>query len=241
MVAYGEFRKPYNGDKSDERMVLFGLRYIIENYVCRRWTEADVINAEKFYEAHNAGKTAFPFPKDVFLKFIRENNGYFPVKIEALPEGSVIYPHDPVFQIIAEGEYSRLCTFLETILTMVWVREPAAARDAPAHAALPSSTRARSPRCRAKHTRRSARRLRRASMMVCTACCRAVSTTLACAAARASSRPSLAALRISCVRRLSRPHPAITDALALVPALATYSSRLTARTPSALPTMCSFR
>ena len=54
-------------------------------------------------------------------KFVKENNGYFPVKIEALPEGTVCYPHVPVYQITAEGDYSRLVTFLETIMTMVWV------------------------------------------------------------------------------------------------------------------------
>ena len=40
--------------------------------------------------------------------------------IKSLPEGSVIYPHVPVFQITAEKEYARLVTYLETLLTMVW-------------------------------------------------------------------------------------------------------------------------
>ena len=48
--------------------------------------------------------------------------------VEALPEGSVAYPHTPCFIITAEDEYSRLCTFLETILTMV-CSLPAAARE----------------------------------------------------------------------------------------------------------------
>lgn len=122
MVAYGEFRKPFNNDASDSRIVLYGMRYLIENYVGRRWTEMDVELADKFYATHNAAGTPFPFPKEIFLKFVRENDGYFPVTIESLPEGSVIYPHVPVFQITATEEYSRLCTFLETVLTMIWVR-----------------------------------------------------------------------------------------------------------------------
>lgn len=56
----------------------------------------------------------------VKFKFIKENDGYFPVKIESLPEGSVVYPHVPVYVITAEKEYSKLVTYLETILTMVW-------------------------------------------------------------------------------------------------------------------------
>lgn len=119
MIAYGEFREPMKG-MNDNRLVFYGMRHYIENFVSRRWTSADVSAAEKFYSTHNAGFTPYKFPKDLFNKFIKENNGYFPVVIEALPEGSVVYVHTPVFIIKAEHEYSRLCTFLETILTMVW-------------------------------------------------------------------------------------------------------------------------
>ena len=42
---------------------------------------------------HNAGFTHYPYPKELFLKFVRENDGYFPVKIEALPEGTVANIH----------------------------------------------------------------------------------------------------------------------------------------------------
>jgi hypothetical protein len=81
--------------------------------------------------------------------------GYFPVRLEALPEGTVVHANTPIYQvqprarpksvrrapracsprfarlphapracraaqITAEGEYACLCTFLETVLTMVW-------------------------------------------------------------------------------------------------------------------------
>ncbi|KAJ3046095.1 hypothetical protein HDV00_003845 [Rhizophlyctis rosea] len=121
MVAYGEFRVGYNKDKVDTRIVFYGIRYIIDHYVAVKWTEDDVHLAEQFFNVHATGKR-FPFPTDLFLKFVRENDGHFPVKILALPEGTVIHPHVPVYVIIAENEYARLVTFLETILTMVWVR-----------------------------------------------------------------------------------------------------------------------
>lgn len=54
------------------------------------------------------------------MKFVREKKGYFPVRIESLPDGSVANVHVPVYQITAEKEYARLVTFLETLLTMVW-------------------------------------------------------------------------------------------------------------------------
>ncbi|KAJ3161308.1 hypothetical protein HDU86_007090 [Geranomyces michiganensis] len=120
MVAYGEFRTSYEKDQADERMVFYGIRYLIEHYVNVQWTEEEILEAELFFSTHNAGFTPFPFPKDLFLKFIKENNGYFPVRIQALPEGTVIYPHVPVYQITASNEYALLVTYLETILTMTW-------------------------------------------------------------------------------------------------------------------------
>lgn len=119
MVAYGEFRKSYPGI-DDERIVYYGIRYIVENYFNKRWTVEDVEQADLFYKTHNVLNTPYPFPKDLFLKFVKENYGYFPVTLESLPEGSVVYPHVPVYQITARGEYSRLVTFMETLLTQVW-------------------------------------------------------------------------------------------------------------------------
>jgi len=137
MVAYGEFRKSYDGNKSDNRyyprnvagipqcwsfsrrFVYYGIRYLVETYLNRQWTKEDVEKAEKFYSTHNAGKIPYPFPKDLFLKFIEENNGYFPIKLQALPEGTCAHIHVPVYQITAEKEYARLITYWETILTHV--------------------------------------------------------------------------------------------------------------------------
>ncbi|KAJ1965851.1 hypothetical protein GGI12_000480 [Dipsacomyces acuminosporus] len=118
--AYAEFRQGFDKDTEDERIVFYGMRYIIEEYVSRRWRKEDVDLAEAFFSTHNAGFTKYPFPKELFLKFISEKKGYFPVRIEALPEGSVVYPHTPVFQITANDEYAPLITYLETVLLMVW-------------------------------------------------------------------------------------------------------------------------
>eukprot|EP01097_Dermamoeba_algensis_P010534 TRINITY_DN7848_c0_g1_i1.p1 TRINITY_DN7848_c0_g1~~TRINITY_DN7848_c0_g1_i1.p1 ORF type:complete len:466 (-),score=114.93 TRINITY_DN7848_c0_g1_i1:249-1646(-) len=120
MVAYGEFRKAFNGDKHDNRLVFYGIRYIVENYLKKKWTEEDVEKAELFYKTHNAGFTPYPFPKDLFLKIVKENSGYFPVVLEAIPEGTSCYVHTPVYQITAEAQFAPLVTFLETVLTHVW-------------------------------------------------------------------------------------------------------------------------
>ena len=49
LLQYGEFRSGYGGDNEDTRMVFFGMRYILENYLLRQWTVEDVEKSEKFY------------------------------------------------------------------------------------------------------------------------------------------------------------------------------------------------
>ncbi|KAJ3124614.1 hypothetical protein HK100_011181 [Physocladia obscura] len=126
MVAYSEFRQPYNGDTEDARIVLYGIRYIIDAYLNKPWTQSDLDKAVLFFKTHRSSLDSttphapFPFPQHLFQKIIDNHGGYFPIKIEALPEGSVIYPHTPVFQITAVGEFSRLVTYVETLLTQVW-------------------------------------------------------------------------------------------------------------------------
>jgi hypothetical protein len=47
---------------------------------------------------HNAGSTLYPFPRDLFAKIVTEHGGYFPVKIQALREGTPVHAHVPVYQ-----------------------------------------------------------------------------------------------------------------------------------------------
>jgi len=119
MVAYGEFRERMKlKGSTDPRIVVYGMRHIIDQLISRIITQADVDWAKKFYSTHGLGGVEYEYPSDMFDEI--RKLGHFPVKIEALPEGSVVLPHTPIFFITAEGKYSRFCTFLETVLTMIW-------------------------------------------------------------------------------------------------------------------------
>ena len=119
MIVYGGYRKPYEG-MDDNRFVFYGIDYIRENYLEKRWTKEDVVKAKHFYSTYNVAFSEHPFPEDLFNNIVDENDGWFPVKIETLPEGSVGYVGTPVYQMVAKGKYSRLVTWLETIMTMLW-------------------------------------------------------------------------------------------------------------------------
>ncbi|KAI0219377.1 hypothetical protein L0F63_000516 [Massospora cicadina] len=120
MSAYGAFRAPFNRDPYDERILFYGIRFITEEYLNRRWTLEELAMSEKFFATHNKNFTPFPFDGSLFKKFITENNGYFPVTLRALPEGTTVYPNTPVFTITAEEPYAGLVTYLESLLSLVW-------------------------------------------------------------------------------------------------------------------------
>ena len=57
------------------RLVWYGIRYILEQYIEKKWTKDDVKKADLFYSRHQApNNSAYPYPRDLFLKFIKENN-----------------------------------------------------------------------------------------------------------------------------------------------------------------------
>jgi hypothetical protein len=49
-MQYGEFRGGYDKDREDTRLVFYGIRYLVENYVSRRWTLEDIEKAAKFHK-----------------------------------------------------------------------------------------------------------------------------------------------------------------------------------------------
>jgi hypothetical protein len=50
------------------RIIFYGIRYIIEHHVSRRWTLQDLELAKRFFHSHNADFRMFPFPEDLFRK-----------------------------------------------------------------------------------------------------------------------------------------------------------------------------
>lgn len=120
MTAYGEFRKAFPGC-DDDRIVVVGGRYLTEKWLEKQWKMEDLKWLDLFMSTHNAGGTPYDYPRDLFVKFITENDGYFPIKFDCLPDGTVVYPHTTVYRMTAKKAYARLVTFMETIATeYIW-------------------------------------------------------------------------------------------------------------------------
>lgn len=49
-LQYGEFRCGYGKDTADTRIACYGMRYIVEEYIAKRWTLQDIEQADTFYK-----------------------------------------------------------------------------------------------------------------------------------------------------------------------------------------------
>ena len=97
--------------------VFFGLQAFIKEYLLEPITQDDIDIAEEIWNAHGE-----PFNRDGWQYILDKHNGYLPVVIKAVPEGSKV----PVKNVLATIENTDpncfwLTTWLETaLLRAVW-------------------------------------------------------------------------------------------------------------------------
>ncbi len=100
-----------------DRTVFFGLQAFIKEYLLEPITQADIDIADEILTAHGE-----PFPRAMWQHILDKHNGYLPVVIRAVPEGTVV----PVKNVLAtientDPECFALTTWLETaILRAIW-------------------------------------------------------------------------------------------------------------------------
>lgn len=104
------------GGRYDET-VFFGLQAFIQEYLIEPITQADIDIADEILTAHGE-----PFNRAGWEHILAKHNGFLPVVIKAVPEGTVV----PVKNVLAtientDPECYWLTTYLETaILRAVW-------------------------------------------------------------------------------------------------------------------------
>ena len=106
------------GGKFDNT-VFYGLQYILKKYfVGQQVTESKIQMAKKFWDAH-IGPGLF---NEVGWRHILEkHNGYLPIKIKAVPEGTPVSTHNVLATVEnTDPEVPWLTNFIETMLLQVW-------------------------------------------------------------------------------------------------------------------------
>lgn len=110
--SYVESRGGFSKDT-----LFFGLQMFLKDFMSRPITIRDVKEAQKIVEAHGE-----PFNYDGFMQIVQKYSGYWPVEIQAVPEGTIINTKNVLVQIRnLDPDMPWVTSFLETaLLRAVW-------------------------------------------------------------------------------------------------------------------------
>jgi nicotinamide phosphoribosyltransferase len=103
------------GGKYD-RTVWFGLQYLLQEYLSKPITVAQVQEAETFFKVHG-----LPFNTADWMRIATELGGKIPLRIKAVPEGMVVPTHMPL--LTAESthpDFFWVVGWFETMLMRMW-------------------------------------------------------------------------------------------------------------------------
>lgn len=94
----------------------FGLQYILKEYLSKPFTKEDIKEAKKICNLHG-----IPFNEEGFEYILEKYNGFFPVRIRAVPEGMIVKNHNVLVTIESTDEkVPWIVGFIETMLLKVW-------------------------------------------------------------------------------------------------------------------------
>jgi len=99
--------------------VFFGLQYILKRHLVGQIVTKENLNEATLFWNEHFGIDIVD--KDMWTCIIEKHNGYLPIRIKAVPEGTVV-PTGNVLMTIenTDPECGALTTFLETILLQIW-------------------------------------------------------------------------------------------------------------------------
>ncbi len=104
------------GGKFDDH-VFFGLQAYLKKYLSRPIIQTEIDYADELWTAHGV-----PFNREGWEHILTEHDGYLPVRIQAVKEGTVLPVKNAIVQIInTDPKVPWLTSFLETaLLRAVW-------------------------------------------------------------------------------------------------------------------------
>ncbi len=111
MSSYVEARK------GDYDVVFFGLQAFVKEYLSTPVTIQDIDEAEAVIQAHG-----LTFNRTGWELLVERHNGFLPLRIEAVPEGSIVPVSNVVCQIInTDPDFYWLPSYIETsLLRAIW-------------------------------------------------------------------------------------------------------------------------
>ena len=110
--------------KEDSRYIFTGLARIVDYLLYEPITMEEILETDKFLELQKVtlnGLAKFEYPRELWVRIVEDYGGRIPIKIKALPEGSVFYPHEPIVEIERSvKDFGVLAAWFESTLLKVW-------------------------------------------------------------------------------------------------------------------------
>jgi nicotinamide phosphoribosyltransferase len=138
-VYYVVFRKelfsinPHLYNKDDNRIVFVGLGRILEKLFYKPITHQEIDETKEFLKTYKVtleGLKEYYFPEYLWRRVVDEFNGRPPIKIMAMPEGSIVYPNEPVIQISSEVKgFGELAAWFESKILQVFASSERVTQD----------------------------------------------------------------------------------------------------------------
>lgn len=98
------------------KIVFFGLQYTIKNILLNQITHKDVDDAKTFFTTHMG-----VFNEEGWRYIVDTHNGYIPVEIKAVPEGTVIDRGNVLFTIDSlDPNIPWVTQYIETLMVRTW-------------------------------------------------------------------------------------------------------------------------
>ena len=110
--------------EGDDRIVFGGLQRLLEKLFYEPITHEEIDEARDFlstFKVTTKGFTNYAFPEAKWRRIVDEFNGRPPIKITAMPEGSVVYPNEPLIQIesMVDG-MGEIAAWFESTILKTW-------------------------------------------------------------------------------------------------------------------------
>lgn len=132
-IYYGTYRRqlstvnPVLYNEGDDRIIFAGLQIPLEELFREPITHQEIDTTKEFlktFKATMVGPAVYHFPEEMWRQVVDYYNGRPPIKIKAMPEGSVVYPNEPVFQVENTNKedelMGELAAMFESTLLKTW-------------------------------------------------------------------------------------------------------------------------
>lgn len=104
----------------DSRIIFHGLKRIISDCFSEPITKKDLDETEDFLSTFHAGGIPYRWNRNLWEEVIKQNKGFIPIRIEAMLDGSIAFPYEPVIQVSADYGFGELAGYFESKLVQVW-------------------------------------------------------------------------------------------------------------------------